>query len=177
MGPLHLPPFLYFLILIFIHLPPLLPPLPPPPHLPPQRAQEIDDSAPYLLSRKNFSVDEDEEHAYLKDLLFNADCTSDTVQVRAYVIIYPLHSCQLSRINRNCPTLAATCTVLQFNLLPQLCPELFSVLILWKVGGLCVWLVDVISREQVWVVGVGRIYGYSYRWVWLESMGVASGYG
>ena len=29
------------------------------------------------------------------------------------------------------------------------------------------WLVGVVSRRRVWLVGVGRINGYGY-WVWLE---------
>ena len=34
-------------------------------------------------------------------------------------------------------------------------------------------LVGVVSRRQVWLVGVGGIYGCGWNlWVWLESMGV-----
>ena len=41
-----------------------------------------------------------------------------------------------------------------------------------------VWLVDVVTRRWVWLVGVGGIYGcVSRRWVLVESMGVASGCG
>ena len=35
------------------------------------------------------------------------------------------------------------------------------------------WLVGVVSRRRVWLVGVGGIYGLvSRRWMWVESMGV-----
>ena len=39
---------------------------------------------------------------------------------------------------------------------------------------LCVWLVGMVSRRWVWLVG--GIYGCGYReWVWLEYIGVVVG--
>ena len=38
-----------------------------------------------------------------------------------------------------------------------------------------VWLVGVVSRRRMWLVGVGGVV--SRRWMWVESMGVASGCG
>ena len=35
------------------------------------------------------------------------------------------------------------------------------------------WLVVLVSRRQVWLVGVGGIYGcVSRRWMWVEYIGV-----
>ena len=39
------------------------------------------------------------------------------------------------------------------------------------------WLVVVVSRRQVWVVKVSKVWVWLTRQVWVESMGVASGYG
>ena len=35
-----------------------------------------------------------------------------------------------------------------------------------------VWLVGMVSRRRVWLVGVGESMGMINRWMWVESMGV-----
>ena len=44
----------------------------------------------------------------------------------------------------------------------------------WNVS---VWLVGLVSRRRVWLVGVESMGVVSIGWMWVESMGVASGCG